>query len=105
MTDAARLARSAAAVCLPPPPEDLLLECIRAAVAANAEYVPPTESGGFLYIRPVLFGASAGLPLVSPNRDPAPYHLLPSPPNPPQTPQTPPNPPHPPTPTSNRTTH
>ncbi|KAK1754459.1 subgroup IIIi aminotransferase [Echria macrotheca] len=60
---AARMGRSAAAVCLPPPPEPLLLDCIRMAVAANAEYVPPTESGGFLYIRPVLFGASPGLPL------------------------------------------
>lgn len=51
--------RSAAFVCLTPPPEDLFLECVRRVVAINAEYVPPAEGGGFLYIRPVLFGASA----------------------------------------------
>ncbi|OJI88452.1 hypothetical protein ASPTUDRAFT_61089 [Aspergillus tubingensis CBS 134.48] len=60
---AARMARSADAVCLPPVPEHLFLECIRLAVAANAEYVPPLDAEGFLYIRPVLFGASDGLPL------------------------------------------
>ncbi|KAK2608924.1 hypothetical protein QQS21_002500 [Conoideocrella luteorostrata] len=60
---AARMARSAASVCLPPVPEELFLECVRRAVAANAEYVPPVDAAGFLYIRPVLFGASDGLPL------------------------------------------
>lgn len=60
---ASRMAGSAAAVCLPPPSEDLFLECVRMAVAANGEYVPPAESQGFLYIRPVLFGSSDGLPL------------------------------------------
>lgn len=58
---ASRIRRSAGSVCLPPPPEDLFLECIRRAVAENAEYVPPSESDAFLYIRPVLFGASTGL--------------------------------------------
>jgi branched-chain amino acid aminotransferase len=63
---AARMARSAASVCLPPPPEDLFLECVRAAVAANAAFVPPAGTAGFLYIRPVLFGASAQLALMPP---------------------------------------
>lgn len=58
---AARMQRSAAAVCLPPPPEDLFLESVSRAVAANAEFVPPSETDAFLYIRPVLFGASTGL--------------------------------------------
>ncbi|KAG8411843.1 hypothetical protein J3458_011624 [Metarhizium acridum] len=58
---AKRMAGSAAAVCLPPPPEELFLECIRMAVASNGEYVPPEDSQGFLYIRPVLFGSSDGL--------------------------------------------
>ncbi|KID84397.1 branched-chain-amino-acid aminotransferase TOXF [Metarhizium guizhouense ARSEF 977] len=58
---AKRMAGSAAAVCLPPPPEELFLECIRMAVAANGEYVPPEDSQDFLYIRPVLFGSSDGL--------------------------------------------
>lgn len=60
---AARMARSAASVCLPAVPEELFLESVRMAVAANAEYVPPVDAAGFLYIRPVLFGASDGLPL------------------------------------------
>lgn len=66
---AARLARSAAAVCLPEVPEELFLECVRAAVAGNAEYVPPAADDAedaYLYIRPVLFGASARLALAPP---------------------------------------
>ncbi|KAI1858172.1 hypothetical protein JX265_010840 [Neoarthrinium moseri] len=58
---AARMTRSAMSICLPPPSEELFLECIRQAVAQNAEYVPPADSSSFLYIRPVLFGASTGL--------------------------------------------
>ncbi|KAL1836125.1 hypothetical protein VTJ49DRAFT_5550 [Mycothermus thermophilus] len=61
-----RLCRSAEALCLPPPPKDLFLECIRRAVAANAEFVPPADSDAYLYIRPVLFGASARLALAPP---------------------------------------
>ncbi|KAK8022511.1 aminotransferase [Apiospora rasikravindrae] len=63
---AARLARSAASVCLPEPPEELFLECVRAAVAGNAEYVPPADTEAYLYIRPVMFGASAKLALAPP---------------------------------------
>ncbi|KAK4153965.1 aminotransferase [Chaetomidium leptoderma] len=62
----ARLCRSAESVSLPPPPEDLFLECIRRAIAANAEFVPPAEAEAYLYIRPVLFGASAKLALGPP---------------------------------------
>ncbi|KAL2132507.1 hypothetical protein VTI74DRAFT_3726 [Chaetomium olivicolor] len=62
----ARLCRSAASVSLPPPPEDLFLECLRLAVTANAEFVPPAEAEAYLYIRPVLFGASARLALGPP---------------------------------------
>lgn len=60
---AARMARSAASICLPSPPANLFLECVSKAVAANAELVPPTDSGAYLYIRPVLFGASASIAL------------------------------------------
>lgn len=60
---AARMARSAASVCLPPPPTDLFLECVSRAVAANAELVPPADTEAYLYIRPVLFGASATVAL------------------------------------------
>ncbi|EAT78345.1 hypothetical protein SNOG_14108 [Parastagonospora nodorum SN15] len=49
-----RMAGSAASVCLPPPPQNLFLECVRKAVVENAEYVPPADSASssFLYIRP-----------------------------------------------------
>ncbi|KAK8076211.1 aminotransferase [Apiospora phragmitis] len=63
---AARLVRSAGSVCLPEPPEELFLECVRAAVAGNAEYVPPADTEAYLYIRPVMFGASAKLALAPP---------------------------------------
>ncbi|KAI1843587.1 hypothetical protein JX266_010220 [Neoarthrinium moseri] len=62
----ARMARSAASVSLPEPSEELFLECLRMAVAHNAEYVPPSGSEACLYIRPVLFGASARLALAPP---------------------------------------
>lgn len=60
---AARLARSAASVCLPCPSVPLVLEALRLAVSHNAEYVPPHELNSYLYIRPVLFGSSANLGL------------------------------------------
>ncbi|KAM7212584.1 Aminotransferase [Rhypophila decipiens] len=59
----ARLARSAASIMLPCPSEPLFLECLRQAVAQNAEYVPPHDTDSYLYIRPVLFGSSANLAL------------------------------------------
>jgi branched-chain amino acid aminotransferase len=61
---AVRLARSAASVCLAAPSEELFLSCLRLVVAANATYVPPVGTPGFLYIRPVLFGASTQLGLA-----------------------------------------
>ncbi|KAB8228306.1 aminotransferase [Aspergillus alliaceus] len=61
---AARQRKSAALVLLPQVPEDLFLECVRMAVAANAEFVPPDT--GFLYLRPVLFGAGPQLTLRPP---------------------------------------
>ncbi|KAM7186223.1 Aminotransferase [Naviculisporaceae sp. PSN 640] len=60
---AARLARSAASVCLPCPSVQVILDALRLAVSHNAEYVPPHETNSYLYIRPVLFGASANLGL------------------------------------------
>ncbi|GJC94725.1 subgroup IV aminotransferase [Colletotrichum higginsianum] len=64
---AARIRNSAAMVLLPEVPEGLFLECVRMAVAANAEFVPPVQSeSGFLYLRPVLFGAGPQLMLRPP---------------------------------------
>lgn len=63
---AARMARSAGSVSLPAPSEALFLECLRLAVAHNAEFVPPAGEEAYLYIRPVLFGASTRLALAPP---------------------------------------
>ena len=60
------MARSAEAVCLPAPSQELFLECLRKVIIANAEYVPPANTDSFLYIRPVLFGASSNLALGPP---------------------------------------
>ena len=51
---------------MPGVPEDLFFRCINIAVARNAEFVPPSESGASLYIRPLLFGSSAQLGLSPP---------------------------------------
>lgn len=58
---------SAEVVSIPPVPEDLFIECVRLAVGANAEFVPPHDSGAALYIRPLVFGSSAQLGLSPPD--------------------------------------
>ncbi|RHZ72403.1 hypothetical protein CDV55_108632 [Aspergillus turcosus] len=65
--NAARLRRSAEFVSMPPVPEDLFVKCVKLAVAANAEFVPPHETGAAMYIRPLLFGSSAQLGLSPPD--------------------------------------
>ncbi|CEL06070.1 Putative Branched-chain-amino-acid aminotransferase [Aspergillus calidoustus] len=64
--NAARLARSASFISIPPVPEQLFLEAVHLAVAANAEFVPPHETGTAMYIRPLIFGSSAQLGLSPP---------------------------------------
>ncbi len=56
--NASRFAHSAAAVMIPPIPEDIFLEGVRAVVNDNREYIPPCGKGA-LYIRPVAFGSGA----------------------------------------------
>ncbi|PVH99333.1 branched-chain-amino-acid aminotransferase [Periconia macrospinosa] len=63
---AARMARSAEAVCLPAPSQELFLECLNKVIIANDEWVPPSNTESFLYIRPVLFGSSSNLALCPP---------------------------------------
>ncbi|KAG5770500.1 hypothetical protein H9Q72_002665 [Fusarium xylarioides] len=65
--NAKRLQHSAEVVSMPHVPEELFLDAVRAAVALNAEYVPPHETGAALYIRPQLYGSSAQLGLSPPN--------------------------------------
>ena len=61
--NAVRMQRSADFICIPPVPTDLFLEAVNLAVAANAEFVPPANSGQAMYIRPLLFCSSAQLGL------------------------------------------
>ncbi|KAK3329907.1 aminotransferase [Apodospora peruviana] len=64
--NAARLQHSAEFISIPPVPNDLFLEAVKAAVALNAEYVPPHETGAAMYIRPQIYGSSAQLGLNPP---------------------------------------
>ncbi len=49
---------------IPDIPKKHFIRCVQAAVAANAAFVPPSETGGSMYIRPVVFGCSPQIPLV-----------------------------------------
>lgn len=55
--NAARMALSAQKGFMPEVPQDLFVEAVRRTVDANLEYVPPKETGGSLYLRPLLFGS------------------------------------------------
>ncbi|KAK1145053.1 hypothetical protein N8T08_004482 [Aspergillus melleus] len=65
--NARRMRHSAEFVSMPPVPEDLFVQCVTLAVGANAEFVPPHETGAAMYIRPLLFGSSAQLGLSPPD--------------------------------------
>ncbi|KIX00145.1 branched-chain amino acid aminotransferase [Rhinocladiella mackenziei CBS 650.93] len=65
--NAKRMQRSAEFVSIPPVPEEHFIECVNLAVAMNAEFVPPHETGAAMYIRPLLFGSSAQLGLSPPD--------------------------------------
>ena len=64
--NAVRMQHSADVVSMPPVPVDMFLDACRAAVALNAEFVPPHETGAALYIRPQIYGSSAQLGLSPP---------------------------------------
>ncbi|KAF7505652.1 hypothetical protein GJ744_000587 [Endocarpon pusillum] len=61
--NAKRIQHSASYISAPKIPEEHFLRCVSLAVAANAEYVPPHETGAAMYVRPLLFGSSAQLGL------------------------------------------
>lgn len=65
--NATRLQHSASVVSMPAVPVDTFLEAVRAAVALNAEFVPPHETGAAMYIRPQIYGSSAQLGLSPPD--------------------------------------
>ena len=64
--NAARLSNSASFISIPELPESVFLEAVHVAVALNAAYVPPHETGAAMYIRPLIFGSSAQLGLNPP---------------------------------------
>ncbi|EDU45977.1 IlvE Branched-chain amino acid aminotransferase 4-amino-4-deoxychorismate lyase [Pyrenophora tritici-repentis] len=65
--NAIRFQHSSIVLSMPPVPVEMFLRACRAAVALNANYVPPYESGGALYVRPQLYGTSAHLGLSAPS--------------------------------------
>ncbi|CDS09795.1 hypothetical protein LRAMOSA02472 [Lichtheimia ramosa] len=57
--NASRMRRSASAAFMPEVPEELFMEAIHKVVSKNVDYVPPAETGGSLYLRPLIFGSGA----------------------------------------------
>ncbi|KAL8713590.1 MAG: hypothetical protein Q9220_002452 [cf. Caloplaca sp. 1 TL-2023] len=64
--NARRMAHSASYISIPAVPEEIFLQGCRMAVALNAEFVPPHDTGAAMYVRPLLFGSSAQLGLNPP---------------------------------------
>ncbi|KAI8876955.1 branched-chain amino acid aminotransferase [Backusella circina FSU 941] len=54
--NASRMKRSAEFGFMPAVPEELFVEGVRRCVETNLEYIPPKETGGAFYIRPLLIG-------------------------------------------------
>ncbi|EED14608.1 branched-chain amino acid aminotransferase [Talaromyces stipitatus ATCC 10500] len=65
--NAVRMQHSADFVSIPRVPEEHFIKCVNLAVAANAEFVPPHETGAAMYIRPLIFGSGAQLGLNPPD--------------------------------------
>ncbi|GAB7353284.1 hypothetical protein MBLNU459_g3788t1 [Dothideomycetes sp. NU459] len=65
--NAARMQHSASFVSMPEVPTAHFERCVQLAVALNAEFVPPHDTGFAMYIRPLLFGSSAQLGLSPPD--------------------------------------
>ncbi|KYK56083.1 branched-chain-amino-acid aminotransferase [Drechmeria coniospora] len=65
--NALRLQHSADVASMPRVPAEMFLEACRAAVALNAGFVPPHETGAAMYVRPQLYGSSAQLGLTAPD--------------------------------------
>lgn len=55
---ARRMTRTAERLAMVPPPRDLFINTVRMLVAQNDAYVPPSETGATLYVRPLLLGTS-----------------------------------------------
>ena len=64
--NAERMAHSCGFISIPPIPQSVFLKCCHLAVALNAEFVPPHETGASMYLRPLAFGSCAQLGLSPP---------------------------------------
>ena len=59
--NAARLQNTARGIVMPEVPTELFVDMVKKVVHLNQEYIPPYESGATLYLRPLLFGITAGV--------------------------------------------
>lgn len=59
--NAARLQSTARGIVMPEVPTELFVDMVKKVVRLNQEYIPPYESGATLYLRPLLFGITAGV--------------------------------------------
>lgn len=66
--NAARLRSSAERLCLPVPPTEMIVDACIEVVKRNERFIPPYGTGASLYLRPVMFGTTAGLG-VKPAKD------------------------------------
>ncbi len=66
--NAKRLQSSAARLCLPVPTVEMVVNACVEVVKRNLDFVPPYGTGASLYLRPVMFGTTAGLG-VKPAKD------------------------------------
>lgn len=59
--NAARLQNTARGIVMPEVPTELFVDMVKKVVRLNQEYIPPYKSGATLYLRPLLFGITAGV--------------------------------------------
>lgn len=66
--NARRMQSSAKRLCLPVPSEEMIVKACIEVVKLNERFIPPYGMGASLYLRPVMFGTTAGLG-VKPAKD------------------------------------
>ncbi|KAJ4419967.1 hypothetical protein N0V82_004682 [Gnomoniopsis sp. IMI 355080] len=76
--NATRLQHSAGVLNMPHVPADMFIDACRAAVALNAEYVPPHETGWSLYCRPLLLASGPQFPPGEPEECTFAVYVLPT---------------------------
>ena len=59
--NAARLRKTAERLCLPIPPEEMIIEACDEVLRRNVRFIPPYETGASFYFRPLMFGTTVGL--------------------------------------------